>query len=894
MEKERKNKRTRQQKMVSVVCLLCVLLMLIGTVSSAFAEIRYIDKSGNTKVVSDFLDTGKHPSRQVIKKWAEYGVISGSNGKFYPNNPIKRGDFAGVLERFMGLYEVSFNNFVDVPTESYYRDAILKAVGEQYIKGVSTNRFNPKGYMTREEMAVIMARVFALDTSVANTSTYGDNHKISNWARSSVATLQKKGFLPTMKYFRPKDKATRAEVVEIFNSLAEVYIPQKDIAGLGGDFNVSTSRNVVIARGVAIKQGSIGGDLILTQSAKSVELSNVKVQGITRVLGLSSLELKDSSLGRVELNRKSNLTGIGSSKVQEIVLSARATDTTLDQIPDKLEVASGVRFSVAGRKYVNDTGRVKIYTSDDIKQEIATEQGYVEGGPKIKVGSFVQYINNDIELKDIIITKGKNNVREVGYIYLQADKYNTPPTLQDYDKKESTRSFKVGETFNFMEGEVDRKAIYRPYVIDTEGLVGYGDVVTKDEYDFRVTHRLYEETNGKMKFELEFKGDNIPKIQTVQGLYSFDGRYSDTLPVLSMSEVTSNDKYGNKRTDLLVYSGEMTLAKDSAGVIQKPKQWGYAVTYATGEKKQEFPISTSAEKYLPVVVTTGIGEVIGNELQVKDSVLESKTSKVTDYGVVYSTTENIPNKGWRKESTFKEIKENVKDNYTLRFSLPNSGEVLQYAAYAEVDGVVTYGEVKQVKLDMQGTPNGPQVGNVEVLNLGTGVTVLGIPVQLTAEIDKTQSIFTTFAGYENTALSSMVHSISPVQDKLTVAITGLTKGVHPMSLRIFDTLGGYSNKYQTQVDTTSFVPINVVTKGLVGRDTIYNVTYDPRLSGRVEIVNVTSSLPVNVMGNTDNNIIVRDIGKANNIPVTVTYRYYISRSVGDIQTLEFTRTLILP
>ena len=50
-----------------------------------------------------FSDTEGHWAQSAVEKWSgEYGVLNGyEDGSFHPDDPITRGAFAGILNRFL-------------------------------------------------------------------------------------------------------------------------------------------------------------------------------------------------------------------------------------------------------------------------------------------------------------------------------------------------------------------------------------------------------------------------------------------------------------------------------------------------------------------------------------------------------------------------------------------------------------------------------------------------------------------------------------------------------------------------------------------------------------------------------------------------------------------------
>ena len=193
-------------------------------------SIIYEDPEGKTVKLNDFLDTQGHWAHDTIWKVADYGLIVGSNGNFMPDQPIKRGDLAIIIDRMLGLKSMSYNYFNDLYDSDYYTNSLLKCVASGYITGLSSYEIDPNGYATREQVAVIIARIFDLNSSNYSSSTsFKDDSKISSWARGSVSAMAKLGYIngTDMGYVNPQAYITRAELVTLLNNIANTYIPKK-------------------------------------------------------------------------------------------------------------------------------------------------------------------------------------------------------------------------------------------------------------------------------------------------------------------------------------------------------------------------------------------------------------------------------------------------------------------------------------------------------------------------------------------------------------------------------------------------------------------------------------------------------------------------------------------
>ena len=113
-----------------------------------------------------------------------------------------------------------------------------------------------------------------------------------------------------------------------------------------------------------------------------MSISNTVVRGRILALGKNNITLSNSTASQIVLmDGKSTITG--GDGADEIYIAQYASESSIDKIPNKLVLESGVRVRVDGVMYENTSTRTKIYYGEDLKAAIADEQGYVVGGPKV-------------------------------------------------------------------------------------------------------------------------------------------------------------------------------------------------------------------------------------------------------------------------------------------------------------------------------------------------------------------------------------------------------------------------------------------------------------------------------------------------------------------------------
>ena len=105
-------------------------------------------------------DIGGHWAEDTIVKWEEEGYLSGySDGTFRPNQPISRAAFVALANRAFGFSWSAEISFQDVPPSYWGYEEIQKGVAAGYVYGNSAGLFRPDDAVTRQEAAVMLARI---------------------------------------------------------------------------------------------------------------------------------------------------------------------------------------------------------------------------------------------------------------------------------------------------------------------------------------------------------------------------------------------------------------------------------------------------------------------------------------------------------------------------------------------------------------------------------------------------------------------------------------------------------------------------------------------------------------------------------------------------------------
>lgn len=151
------------------------------------------------------------------------GVVYGTGpGVYSPAAPMDRGSFLLMICRAFGFSASTGTGFADVPSDSYYADAITTARSLGIALG-NGSYFYPTAPLTREQAAVFLLRAMRADgwTIADGTRAYlaafSDSGAVSDYAVGAVAAMVQLGILRGDSSGRldPQGTLTRAQMAMI-------------------------------------------------------------------------------------------------------------------------------------------------------------------------------------------------------------------------------------------------------------------------------------------------------------------------------------------------------------------------------------------------------------------------------------------------------------------------------------------------------------------------------------------------------------------------------------------------------------------------------------------------------------------------------------------------------
>lgn len=182
--------------------------------------------------VKTFTDVSTHWAKEEIELLASKQIVTGATSDtFVPNSNITRAEFAALLVRSLGLnVDAASASFTDVKSTDWYAGAVGAAVKADLVTGYQDNSFKPNATITREQMAVMVARAISAAGKTTNSAAasgvlakFSDLALISSWAQDAVAEAVEGGIIngKTDTTFAPSENATRAQAAVMLKRLLQ-------------------------------------------------------------------------------------------------------------------------------------------------------------------------------------------------------------------------------------------------------------------------------------------------------------------------------------------------------------------------------------------------------------------------------------------------------------------------------------------------------------------------------------------------------------------------------------------------------------------------------------------------------------------------------------------------
>lgn len=158
-----------------------------------------------------------------------------SEDKLDPDGYLTRAQMAAMIDRLFGTYKsAGISRYTDVTRESWYYDYIAQAVHMGTFSGYSSSRMGPEDNITREQAMVVLARTICLPAaSRYELARFPDRNQVGAWAVDSVAAMVEQGYVAGYSDGRlnPKGQITRAEMAQIMCNIFGSVCDSGEITG---------------------------------------------------------------------------------------------------------------------------------------------------------------------------------------------------------------------------------------------------------------------------------------------------------------------------------------------------------------------------------------------------------------------------------------------------------------------------------------------------------------------------------------------------------------------------------------------------------------------------------------------------------------------------------------
>jgi hypothetical protein len=322
-----------------------------------------------------------HWAEEAINLWSGRGIVKGyEDGTFGPDRFITRAEFAALLNRTFGFTTLSSREFPDVGDDAWYAGDVSKAAGAGYMQGYEDESFRPDNYITRQEAALVFARIYNLEQT-DESYDFSDFDSIPDWSRKAVVAVAKAGLMQGYPdgSFGPARNITRAETVSVLDRLVAEIFTEDGTYGDAGEATVINGNAIITAADVTLVNMHIKGNLLIAESVGdgTVVLDNVVVDGELDVRGggPASVVLENSKVVSLTVSKDGVRIVIRGSKVDEARVKSAST---IEQDPDAEGIEVLIIEEIPAEGEVVLLGDYGNLTVKAVAGKIVVESGHVD------------------------------------------------------------------------------------------------------------------------------------------------------------------------------------------------------------------------------------------------------------------------------------------------------------------------------------------------------------------------------------------------------------------------------------------------------------------------------------------------------------------------------------
>ena len=307
-----------------------------------------------------YRDLTGHWSQSAVTRLQDLNLLKGyTDGTFKPSQVISRAEFVMILDRAFGFTgNAATRSYVDVTSDDWYYDVMVRANGSGIIEGTDRDHLSPQQPITRQDAAVMVDRAFQLSAATNEDSEqlkFQDEDDISSYAKKALTYMVNENILKGFQgKFNPKSPITRAETAAMLSEMIA------DVKSAPGIYESRVDGNLIInSTDVTLKNMIVNGNLLLAEGIDegSVVLQGVTVTGsvIIKGGGSHSINISNSKLNRVVVDKRGEPVRVAiteESNIQEMhVMQRSILEISSNSLIDSMNIhaeASQTRMDTKG------------------------------------------------------------------------------------------------------------------------------------------------------------------------------------------------------------------------------------------------------------------------------------------------------------------------------------------------------------------------------------------------------------------------------------------------------------------------------------------------------------------------------------------------------------------
>jgi len=172
--------------------------------------VRYVQP---LQIYSDFNQAAAWAQSSILQS-GFLGLMQGSGGAgFSPEKQVTRAELAATIARLLHLPLIKQTQqvYTDVPADSWYAEYIAALKTQGIVTGLGNGSYAPDKAVTREQMALMLARALKLQVSLVEVSRFQDAVKANTGSVASIDAVDDAGLMKGVDgtHFDPQGLVSR-------------------------------------------------------------------------------------------------------------------------------------------------------------------------------------------------------------------------------------------------------------------------------------------------------------------------------------------------------------------------------------------------------------------------------------------------------------------------------------------------------------------------------------------------------------------------------------------------------------------------------------------------------------------------------------------------------------